>query len=349
MSSSYRELSPSDYYRKRVKLGKLIFAVLAVLLAFSFLLGLSLGAIDIPFNNVIEILLHSNPSESMYAKILLDVRLPRVIATLFVGTALAISGVSLQTLFRNQLAEPYILGIASGALLGVSIVVVLGVAQQPFGPYTMSFMAFFGAFLTTLLVYTISKAFGLRPISVLLLGLAFSFLLSSMVTFLEYLALKDLHLIFSWIMGSFSAIHWNYVQIMAVVIPLGLFLLFIKVKNLNAILLGEEYAKQLGVDIKNLTQYLIIVVAILVSVSVASAGIIGFVGLVIPHIARLLVGYDNKFLMPASALIGASFLSLSDTLSRTIIRPSELPIGVVTSMIGAPLFIYLLLKRGRGG
>ncbi|MGQ9718853.1 MAG: FecCD family ABC transporter permease [Nitrososphaerales archaeon] len=349
MSSSYRELSPSDYYRKKVKLGKLIFAILAVLLAFSFLLGLSLGAIDIPFNNVIEILLHSNPSESMYAKILLDVRLPRVIATLFVGTALAISGVSLQTLFRNQLAEPYILGIASGALLGVSIVVVLGIAQQPFGPYTMSFMAFFGAFLTTLLVYTISKAFGLRPISVLLIGLAFSFLLSSMVTFLEYLALKDIHLIFSWIMGSFSAIHWNYVQIMAVVIPLGLFLLFIKVKNLNAILLGEEYAKQLGVDIKNLTQYLIIVVAILVSVSVASTGIIGFVGLVIPHIARLLVGYDNKFLMPASALIGASFLSLSDTLSRTIIRPSELPIGVVTSMIGAPLFIYLLLKRGRGG
>ncbi|MCP8317315.1 MAG: iron ABC transporter permease [archaeon] len=349
MNSSYNKLSPSDYHRKRVKLGKLIFVVLAILLAFSFLLGLSVGAVDIPFNNVIEILLHSNSSESMYAKILLDVRLPRVIATLFVGAALASSGVSLQTLFRNQLAEPYILGIASGALLGVCIVVVLGVTQQPFGPYTMSFMAFLGAFLTTLLVYTISKGFGLRPISVLLIGLAFSFLLSSMVTFLEYLALKDIHLIFSWIMGSFSAIHWNYVQIMVVIIPLGLFLLLVKVKDLNTILLGEEYAKQLGVDIKNLTQYLIIVVAILVSVSVASAGIIGFVGLVIPHIARLLVGYDNKFLMPASALIGASFLSMSDALSRIVIRPSELPIGVVTSLIGAPLFIYLLLKRGRGG
>lgn len=347
--SSSNELSPSNYYRKKVKLGKLIFAALAILLAFSFLLGLSVGTIDIPLSSVIEILLNSNPSESTYAKILLEVRLPRIIAALFIGAALATSGVSLQTLFRNQLAEPYILGIASGALLGVCIVVVLGVAQQPFGPYTMSFMAFLGAFLTTLLVYTISKAFGLRPISVLLIGLAFSFLLSSMATFLQYLALKDIHLIFSWIMGSLSAIHWNHVQIMVLVIPLGLFLLLIKVKDLNAILLGEEYAKQLGVDIKNLTQYLIIIVAVLVSVSVASAGIIGFVGLVIPHIARLLVGYDNKFLMPASALIGASFLSMSDALSRTIIRPSELPIGVVTSLIGAPLFIYLLLKRGRGG
>jgi iron complex transport system permease protein len=322
---------------------------LVILLAFSFLLGLSVGAVDIPLSNVIEILLNSNPGGSMYAKILSDVRLPRVIATLFIGAALATSGVSLQTLFRNQLAEPYILGIASGALLGVSMIVALGVSYQPLGPYTMTFMAFFGAFFTTLLVYTISKAFGLRPVSVLLIGLAFSFLLSSMVTFLQYLALKDIHVIFSWMMGSFSAIHWSHVQIMAVIVPLGLFLLFIKVKDLNTILLGEEYAKQLGVNIKSLTQYLIIVVAILVSVSVASAGIIGFVGLVIPHIARLLLGYDNKFLMPASALIGASFLALSDALSRTIIRPSELPIGVVTSMIGAPLFIYLLLKRGRGG
>lgn len=349
MSSHCNELSPSDYHLKRVKLGKLIFLALVILLAFSFLLGLSVGAIDIPFNDVIEILFNSNPSESIYTKILFDVRLPRVIATLFIGAALATSGVSLQTLFRNQLAEPYILGIASGALLGVSIIVALGVSQQPFGPYTMTFMAFFGAFFTTFLVYTISKAFGLRPVSVLLIGLAFSFLLSSMVTFLQYLALKDIHIIFSWMMGSFSAIHWDHVYIMAVIVPSGLFLLFIKVKDLNAILLGEEYAKQLGVDIKKLTQYLVIVVAILVSVSVASAGIIGFVGLVIPHIARLLLGYDNKFLMPASALIGASFLALSDALSRTIIRPSELPIGVVTSMIGAPLFIYLLLKRGRGG
>ncbi|MEM3709765.1 MAG: iron ABC transporter permease [Nitrososphaerales archaeon] len=349
MGSSHKELSPFDYHHKRVRLGKLIFLALSILLAFSFFLGLSVGAIDIPFNDVIKILLNSNPNGSIYTKILFDVRLPRVIATLFIGAALATSGVSLQTLFRNQLAEPYILGIASGALLGVSIIVALGVSQQPFGPYTMSFMAFLGAFLTTFLVYTTSKAFGLRPISVLLIGLAFSFLLSSIVTFLQYLALKDIHIIFSWMMGSFSAIHWSHIQIMAVIVPLGLFLLFIKVKDLNAILLGEEYAKQLGVDIKKLTQYLIIVVAILVSVSVASAGIIGFVGLVIPHIARLFIGYDNKFLMPASALIGASFLALADALSRTIIRPSELPIGVVTSMIGAPLFIYLLLKRGRGG
>ncbi|MEM3383014.1 MAG: iron ABC transporter permease [Nitrososphaerales archaeon] len=349
MGSSHKELSPFDYHHKRVRLGKLIFLALAILLVFSFLLGLSVGAIDIPFNDVIEILLNSNPNGGIYAKILFDVRLPRVIATLFIGAALATSGVSLQTLFRNQLAEPYILGIASGALLGVSIIVALGVSQQPFGPYTMSFMAFLGAFLTTFLVFTTSKAFGLRPVSVLLIGLAFSFLLSSIVTFLQYLALKDIHIIFSWMMGSFSAIHWSHIQIMAVIVPLGLFLLFIKVKDLNAILLGEEYAKQLGIDIKKLTQYLIIVVAILVSVSVASAGIIGFVGLVIPHIARLFLGYDNKFLMPASALIGASFLTLSDALSRIIIRPSELPIGVVTSMIGAPLFIYLLLKRGRGG
>ncbi|MEM2842906.1 MAG: iron ABC transporter permease [Candidatus Bathyarchaeia archaeon] len=349
MNLYYNELNPLKHYCKKIKLTKFIFLILIVLLVFSFFLGLSVGAVDIPLSNVIKILFNSNHSESMHAKILFDIRLPRVIATLFIGAALATSGVSLQTLFRNQLAEPYILGIASGALLGVSIIVALGITQQPFGLYTMSLMAFLGAFLTTLLVYTISKAFGLRPVSVLLIGLAFSFLSSSMVTFLQYLALKDIHVIFSWMMGSFSAINWNHIQIIAIIIPLGLLLLFIKVKDLNAMLLGEEYAKQLGVNIKNLTQHLIIVVAIVTSISVASAGTIGFVGLVIPHIARLIIGYDNKFLMPTSALIGASFLTLSDALSRVIIRPSELPIGVVTSMIGAPLFIYLLLKKGRSG
>ena len=335
-----------DYYRKKSRLGKLILAILIMLLIFSFFIGLSAGAVNIPLNNLIGILLRFNPEESVYAKILVDVRLPRVIASLFIGAALAASGVSLQTLFRNQLVEPYTLGIASGALLGVSITIVLGAAQQPLGPYTTSFMAFFGALFTTLTVYAISKSFGLKPTSVLLIGLAFSFLLSSMVTFLEYLAIKDIHLIFAWLLGGFSGIHWIHVKIMAVIIPLGLILLFIKVKDLNAMLLGEEYAKQLGVDVKKLTQYLIIVTSILVSVSVASAGIIGFVGLIIPHIARFTVGYDNKSLMPASTLIGASFLLLSDALSRIIVRPSELPIGVITSMVGAPLLIYLLLKKG---
>ncbi len=335
-----------NYYFRRRKLEKLIFSVLVILVVFSFLLGLCVGAVDIPLNNLIKILLKFNPNENVYAKILVDVRFPRVIATLFIGAALAASGVSLQTLFRNQLAEPYILGIASGALLGVSIAIVFGAAYQPLGPYTISFMAFFGALFTTLAVYTISKVFGLKPTSVLLIGLAFSFLLSSAVTFLEYLAVKDIHLIFAWLLGSFSSIHWTHIKIISIIIPLGLLLLFIKVKDLNAILLGEDYAKQLGIDVKKLTQYLIVVTSILISVSVASAGIIGFVGLVIPHIARLTVGYDNKALIPASALIGASFLSLSDALSRVIARPSELPIGVITSMIGAPLFIYLLLKKG---
>jgi iron complex transport system permease protein len=335
-----------NYYLKRRKLEKLILTILVILVIFSFILSLCVGAVDIPLNNLIAVLLRFNPNESVYTKILVDVRLPRVIATLFIGAALATSGVSLQTLFRNQLAEPYILGIASGALLGVSMAIVFGIAHQPLGPYTISFMAFFGALFTTLAVYAISKVFGLKPTSVLLIGLAFSFLLSSAVTFLEYLAAKDIHLIFAWLLGSFSGIHWIHIKIMAIVIPLGLLLLFIKVKDLNAILLGEDYAKQLGIDVKKLTQYLIVVTSILISVSVASAGIIGFVGLIIPHIARLTVGHDNKALMPASALIGASFLSLSDALSRVIARPSELPIGVITSMIGAPLFIYLLLKKG---
>jgi iron complex transport system permease protein len=335
------------YYKRRRKLEKITLAALIIPIIFSFILGLSSGAVNIPLNKLIAILFNSNPNEDVYAKILFEIRLPRVIATLFIGAALATSGVSLQTLFRNQLAEPYILGVASGALLGVSITVALGFAYQPFGIYTMTFMAFFGAFFTTLTVYMMSRAFGLRPASVLLMGLAFSFLLSSIVTFLEYLALKDIHVIFAWLLGSFSGIHWNHIKIIMVVVPLGLFLLFIKVKDLNAILLGEDYAKQLGVDVKKLTQYLIVVTSILISVSVAFAGVIGFVGLVIPHIARFTVGYDNKTLMPASAFMGASFLSISDALSRVIVRPSELPVGIITSIIGAPLFIYLLLKKGK--
>lgn len=340
----------AEKYKERAKLGQLVLLSLSLSFIPIFLLAVSVGAVQIPIANVLNtltsLITHSQPQSDLYWRIIVDIRLPRLLSSILVGIALASGGVSLQTLFRNPLAEPYILGVSAGASLGVALSVVTGTSIQSFGPYVTSFMAFFGAVFAVMLVYSLSKLLGMKPISVLLLGLATSFMLAAVVTFLQFLAQKDVDLIFAWLMGSFSTASWTHVNVLILTVPVGVTLLFIRAKDLNVLLMGDHYAEQVGVNVKGLTEYLVIVTALLTAVAVAAAGIIGFVGVVIPLIARFLVGLDHKILIPASCLLGAIILALSDTLARFVIRPSELPVGVVTSLIGAPLFVYFLIKFG---
>jgi iron complex transport system permease protein len=254
--------------------------------------------------------------------------------------------VGLQTLFRNPLAEPYILGVSAGASFGIAFALVVGLGQQPFAVYFIPLMAFVGATLTIMLVYTLSRILRLKPISVLLLGFAVSFILAGLVTLLQFMAQKDVYHIFFSLLGSFSTFNWGQVQVLLIFVPLGIILLMFKVKDLNVVLMGDDYAQQSGVNIKGLTEYLVIVTSLLTAVAVSTAGIIGLIGVVIPLIVRLMVGLDHKILLPGSILLGALVLSVSDTLARTIVMPSELPVGVITALIGAPLFIYFLVKYG---
>jgi iron complex transport system permease protein len=341
------------YYRKRTRASALILLFLTLALPPSFLLALVVGGASIPFKHVLTALLFPNENINGFTKtILFEVRVPRVLAAMLVGAGLAISGVVLQSLFRNPLAEPYLLGISAGASLGATLAVALGLYNKItslFGPYFISSMAFLGSTATTLVIYFVGRSLGFKPLALLLLGVSISFILSGITALLQYLSLRDALMILTLLLGSFSATNWYHVQLLGVAVPVAVTLLLTKAKDLNTILLGEEYAKQLGVNLARLTQHLILITSILTAVSVAVAGIIGFVGIIVPHIARALVGYDHKFLIPSTTLLGSLILSLADTGAKALLRPSELPVGIITSLLGAPILVYILMRSGGRG
>ncbi|MCG7852697.1 MAG: iron chelate uptake ABC transporter family permease subunit [Methanosarcinaceae archaeon] len=272
-----------------------------------------------------------------YETIIIGVRLPRVLLAAFVGAALSTAGCAMQGLLKNPMADPYIIGMSSGAALGASIGFVLMLPVQ-----LMSFMM---AVLAIFVVYNISKVGGKVPVDTLLLsGIAIGSLLSAITSMIIFLA-QSPHKIIFWIMGGLWNASWEELRITSFMIILGILVLYRYAWKLNVMLLGEEEAHHLGVDIEHVKRYVLVFSALITAAAVSVSGIIGFVGLIIPHIMRILVGPDHRILFPASTLMGAIFLVLCDTFSRTIMAPSELPVGVVTAMFGAPFFIYLLRKR----
>jgi iron complex transport system permease protein len=272
-----------------------------------------------------------------YETIIIGVRLPRVLLAAFVGAALSTAGCAMQGLLKNPMADPYIIGMSSGAALGASIGFVLMLPVQ-----LMSFMM---AVLAIFVVYNISKVGGKVPVDTLLLsGIAIGSLLFVITSMIIFLA-QSPHKIIFWIMGGLWNASWEELRITSLMIILGILVLYRYAWKLNVMLLGEEEAHHLGVDIEHVKRYVLVFSALITAAAVSVSGIIGFVGLIIPHIMRILVGPDHRILFPASTLMGAIFLVLCDTFSRTIMAPSELPVGVVTAMFGAPFFIYLLRKR----
>jgi iron complex transport system permease protein len=290
---------------------------------------------------------HASPVSQ---EIVLAVRLPRVLAAAIVGVGLATSGATLQGLLRNPLADPYIIGVSAGASVGATIASALGLGFAVIGAlYAIPLFAFIGAIITVLIVYTIARnSSGVSMLTLLLVGIAITSLFSAIVTLIRILSSDMALSIVFWLLGSLNLTTWNYVYLALPFTAVGFFVVFYFARDLNAMTLGEEQARHLGVETETVKKILLICVSLMTAAAVSISGIIGFIGLIVPHIVRLLVGSDHRILLPSAALTGAVVLIACDTISRMVLSPSEIPVGIITAIIGGPFFIYLLTtKKGR--
>jgi iron complex transport system permease protein len=323
---------------------------LAATLLVTVVLAAGIGAVRVGPKEIIAILLHHAGISTDIAftrqqdAVVWAIRIPRVLLATMVGAALAISGAVLQGIFRNPLADPSIIGVSSGAAFGAVTVIVAG--ATPFGLMTTPLAAFAGGIITTLVIWSLSRRNGrVDTVTLILVGIAINSMIGAAMGMLNYMADdQQLRSVVFWSMGSLGGATWRSNLAILPLLALGFVVLPRKARDLNLLVLGEREARHLGVDVDRTRFLLILVVALTTAAAVAFAGVIGFVGLIVPHLVRLVAGPDHRVLLPASALAGASLLVLTDLLARTIFSPAELPIGIVTAMLGAPFFLFLLLK-----
>lgn len=335
----------------------LIYIILGtgVLLSAAFSLGL--GAMKIPVQDVILILAKkaglftSYKADEQYSAVLMIVRLPRVVMGLLVGAALGISGAAIQGVFRNPLAEPGLIGISSGASLFAVLIIALEISlfaglSNLMGYYLLAFGAFCGAGIAAVLVYQISRSDGKPNVATMLLaGIAINALAGALTGLFTYMANdQQLRNITFWLLGSLGGATWQIVLCLLPFVFIPLIFLPMMGKTLNAFALGEIQAEQLGLPVGRVKRWVVIFTTMAVGAAVAVSGIIGFVGLLVPHMVRLMLGVDNRRVLPASALLGALTLTLSDMIARSLVAPVELPIGVITALLGTPVFLYILIK-----
>lgn len=318
--------------------------LLLLLLCIVSFFSLVIGSTDISIGKLLGILFSEN--DSIESRIIMMIRLPRLLMAMAVGGALALSGVLLQSIFRNPLVEPYTLGISGGAALGVGIVISTGINLTA-GIWTLPLSGFLGAASVVFLVYFISIRRGMiRTTFLLLMGVMLSFITSSVLMLLLALTrTENLQGIIYWIMGSLEEPNKTLVVLIPVIAALGLILSYIFSLRLNALSVGEDEARHLGIDTEKTKKYIFILASLLAGCCVSVSGVIGFIGLVVPHFVRMLVGHDHRILLASAFLSGSIFLILCDTISRTIIAPIELPVGVITGILGGGIFIYTLFKR----
>ena len=280
------------------------------------------------------------------ARILVMIRLPRIALGALVGCALSMAGGAFQGMLMNPLADPYLIGVSSGAALGASLAIVLG-AWGGAGAFGVPLAAFAAAFVTMIIVYRLAQARGRIPAeSFILAGVVVGSFMWALVTVVMALSGRSMSEIVFWLMGNLFVEGWGPVLVVLIATAIGAVGLYAFARELNLLALGEESAQQLGVDVERLKRLVIVFGSLLTAAAVSFAGIIGFVGLIMPHIARKIVGPDHRVLLPAAGLIGATFLILADTVAR-VAGPWELPVGVITSLLGAPFFLYLLRTRTR--
>ncbi len=281
------------------------------------------------------------------------IRFPRVLLAVFVGSGLAVVGVTMQALVRNPLADPYILGISSGASVGAVVVLAFG-ALAFAGIYAISFGAFLGAILTFLIVFMLAQSHGrLVPNRLILSGVAVAYFFSGLTSFIT-LTSDDRELaraVLAWLLGSLAGTDWPELTLPAIVLLVGSLYLTLQARSLNALIVGDETAATLGVDLIRFRRQLFLMVSLVTGVMVAVSGAIGFIGLMIPHIVRLLVGTDHRRVLPVSIFVGSIFLIWVDVIARIAFDPVELPVGVITSLLGGPFFLWLLRRqlKGQGG
>lgn len=310
-----------------------------------------LGVYDFSDNSIWKVLTGSDSVSSSESYVLYKIRLPRIVMAILIGSALAVSGTCIQGMFKNPLATPSLIGVTSGASLFAALSIVLGSSIRPYLPeviqYSLiSIMAFLGAILTMIFVYRVSTSQKKTNVMIMLLaGVAISALAGAITGFLTYLTndeqLRDLTF---WTLGSLGGATWIKNAILAAVIMVCYFFLINKGKSLNALMLGEQDAAHLGVPVERIKKQIIILTALLVGTSVSFAGAIGFVGLIVPYILRLIFKSNYHIILPLSAVVGSILLLSADTISRTIVAPSEMPIGVLTAFLGAPIFMAILIR-----
>lgn len=342
----------NENIKKEEKSLLLYISIFSVLLFCSIILGVTFGSVNIHPVDVFEIikskilgatsLLPEHMNEIVWG-----IRLPRVLLGAVVGAGLGVIGVCMQSLVQNPIADPYVLGISSGASLGATLYILTGLPSILAGIGLRGF-AFAGAITSTILVYTISKIGGKpTPIKFILSGTAISAIFSSITNLIVLRSdnqegMKD---VMFWTMGRLSGARWQDLGFVTLIILLGIIVLIYQYRSLNVLLMGDESATTLGLNINFIRKFLMVFSSLLTAVIVCVSGSIGFVGIMIPHIVRYIVGSNHKYLLPITALGGAIFLIWADVLARTIATPEEIPIGIITSIIGAPFFLYLMIKK----
>lgn len=318
--------------------------VISVLILFTILTAVLAPLIGTNKSSFLELF-----SSEIGQQIFYDLRLPRVVFAFLVGFSLAMIGVAFQALLQNELATPYTLGVASGGALGAVIAIKSGLIFTVFGFTNITFFSVGGSVLTILIIYLIAKSrAGLSPITLILTGVTISLLFSSLILFVHYLAdFTETYRMIRWLMGGLQVTGWYYSLVLFPFVFLTFFYLFRKAVALNIISSGDEMALSKGVDVLRLQRGVFLISSVLVGIIVAFAGPIGFIGLIIPHLIRLIVGADHRKLLITAPIFGGTFLIWCDTFARTIISPAELPVGIITAILGGPFFIWLLIRQKR--
>lgn len=322
------------------------YIVSAAALVVAVWLGVSIGSVKIPIST-----LWNAEADATATNILWKIRMPRVVLAGLVGASLAISGAAFQGLLKNPLADPYTLGVSSGASVGAVMTLFFGISIPFLGTYTLPIFSMVGAALTMFLVLGFARLVdrAMRMETIILTGIIFGSFLGSVLSLMIALTGEELRQIIGWLLGSVSMRGWNYITMILPFVVVGSFMLWLNRRELNAMLFGEERAHHLGVDVKRRKFAILIGGSILTGSAVAVSGTIGFVGLVVPHMTRLLWGSDHRHLLTLSFMNGATLLIICDLIARTIISPTELPVGVITAFIGAPVFAFIFYKQRRKG
>jgi len=339
-----------DLHRAKVRRGRLVLILAALVLAAVALWAVTVGSTAIPVQDILAVLqarLFAPEKADAYSTalntIILDIRLPRILMAGLTGAALAVAGAAYQGMFRNPLADPYLTGISQGAALGAVCGFLLPAAVPA---ALIPVLAFLGAILSVGAVYSIARTGKTLPVTTLILGgVAIGAFLASVTSYLIIISGDKIHGIVFWLLGTFSLADWWRVGVMTPYIFAGAAVLLLTARPLNVMQLDEEQAEQLGINVERTKIIILVAATLATAAAVCFCGAIGFVGIIIPHAVRMICGPDYRLLLPMSMLGGAAFLILADTAARTIMAPAEIPVGIITAIIGAPFFLYLLNQK----
>lgn len=327
------------------------------LLLLSAVVSLSMGSAKLPLSHVWNVLIHNIPFIGDHIKvswaesseqIIMKVRLPRVLLALLVGACLSLAGAGFQGVLRNPLADPYTLGVASGSAVGAAFLILFGFHTLLIGKWTIPLAAFITGLLSLLVVLRLANVHGKHQLETIILsGVVVSAFLSSLVSFMVSMSDKVINEIVFWLLGSLALRGWSFTLVLVPYLAVGLIVLLSYGRTLNLFALGERQAAHLGVNVNRTRLVVLIVSTLITAAAVSIVGTIGFVGLVVPHLVRLMAGPDYRILLPLTAIFGGIYVLWADTIARTLLSPTEIPLGVVTAFLGAPFFAYLLRRNKR--